>query len=40
MQTIAIEVAADSRAIEYDQTICPRAAQVDRAFDPAVDDLD
>ncbi|MGC2349071.1 MAG: hypothetical protein WA553_04120 [Methylocella sp.] len=40
MQTVGVEGAVHYRAIEPDQAVCSRAAQVDRAFDPAVDDRD
>ena len=38
MQTDGFEAALHQRAFQVDQTVCPRADQIDPPFDPAVED--
>src|ERR1700730_15039186 len=40
MQTGGVRVAVHQRGGEPDRAVCSCVAQVDRAFDPAVDDVD
>jgi len=40
MQIIGINISLHQRANDHNQAVCPRVAQVDRAFNPAAGDLD